>query len=106
MMYSPRTLIEQSEAQEANVRELFQTFDCDKNGRIDIDEVHDLLRLVRHTRASHNMYVDCTETAREKDEAMLRALPRLVPEYSRKHGLTFNQFIYFYNHVLHLSDDQ
>jgi hypothetical protein len=105
-MYSPRTLIEQSEAQEANVRELFQTFDCDKNGRIDIDEVHDLLRLVRHTRASHNMYVDCTETAREKDEAMLRALPRLVPEYSRKHGLTFNQFIYFYNHVLHLSDDQ
>ena len=35
-VFTPRTLIEQSEAQEENIRELFQTFDCDKNGRIDI----------------------------------------------------------------------
>eukprot|EP00943_MAST-04B_sp_MAST-4B-sp1_P006842 g6842.t1 len=38
-VFTPRTLIEQSEAQEENIRELFQTFDCDKNGRIDIDHM-------------------------------------------------------------------
>ena len=104
-IWTPRTLLEKSEAQEANVRELFQTFDCDKNGRIDIDEVHDLLRLIRHTRANQIGIDDCTLTAREKDEEMLRTLPRLIPEYSERHGMTFNQFVYFYNHVLHMTDD-
>ena len=99
-------LLDDIEDQECLLRDLFHTFDVNHNGRIEESELHDLLRLVRLTRATeHRDGMALTHTAREHDEEMLRKLPQLVPHYTKRYGINFNQFVYLYNQVLQLGSD-
>lgn len=91
------------ESQEEDLRDLFSSFDLNRNGRIDYPEFHALLLLV-HYPLEEKPNDELTDLDRLHIR-MLHASVATVTTFAKERGVDFGEFCRFYNHLQQLGID-
>ena len=91
------------ETQEEDLRELFSSFDVNRNSRLDYPEFQTLLLLVHHP-AEQKPNEELTDLERLQIR-MMRASVDTVTTFAKHSGVDFGEFSRFYNHLQQLGID-
>ena len=86
-------LISWSDEQEDSLRALFDTFDINGNGMLDLPELKEMLTLVQQTTEAE----ENNEVFGEGEKVLLNAAIETMTTFSITTGVTFSEFIHFYN---------
>ena len=85
-------LISWSDEQEDSLRALFDTFDINGNGMLDLPELKEMLTLVQQTTETE----ENNEVFGEGEKVLLNAAIETMTTFSITTGVTFSEFIHFW----------
>ncbi len=86
-------LIEWSVEQEDTLRALFDTFDHNRNGMLELPELKEMLTLLQQVTCVK----DTNESFTEGQRALLAAAIETMTTFSITTGVNFSEFVHFYN---------
>eukprot|EP00943_MAST-04B_sp_MAST-4B-sp1_P005617 g5617.t1 len=86
-------LIQWSDEQEDTLRALFDTFDHNRNGMLELPELREMLTLLQQVTCVK----DTSESFTKGQRALLAAAIETMTTFSITTGVNFSEFIHFYN---------
>ena len=95
------TQITAAQQHEEMLRDVFYSFNSAATGRLDIADLQDLLAVIHSEQNIKEEDVSATQRQHEQD--VLSHLDELLPYYHHD-GISFNQFVFLYNHLLNVTN--
>ena len=94
-MESTFDIIDWSNRQEESLRALFATFDLNDDGLLDVGELRDLLSLIHQNMEDEENHAKLTPG----QQTLLQGSIETITTFSMTSGVTFSEFVTFYNSI-------